>query len=292
MKQITISIVCCFLAAGTLVAVAQEASEAPHKVLVVAREYLKPGRGGLAHDKAESAFVQAFARAQWPTHYVGMTSLSGKSRALFFIGYDSFEAWEKDNIAIQKDPALSAALDHAGFVDGDLLESMEGAVFTYREDYSLRPNADLSHRRYIETSLFHVRPGRRKEWDEGMKLVLSAYGKGVPDAHWACYEIMYGLQDNTFLFLIGRASTAEVDKSLMDNKDFATALGEDGMKKLEELTEKAVESSETNLFAINPRLSYVGDEVVKGDPEFWNVRPPAPPAHKKKAAEKAPAPAQ
>jgi hypothetical protein len=288
MKRITILALCLFLAAGTLVASAQEASQPPHKVLVVAREYLKPGRGGLAHDKAESAFVQAFARANWPTHYIGLTSLTGRSRALFFLGYDSFEAWEKDNMAIQKNATLSAALDHAGFVDGELLESMENAVFMYREDYSLRPNADLTHRRYIETSLFHVRPGHRKEWDDGMKMVLAAYGKGVPSAHWACYEIMYGLQDSTFLFLIGRVSTAEVDKSMIDNKDFATALGEEGMKKLEALTAEAVESSETNLFAINPRLSYVSDDVIKGDPDFWSVKPPAAPAHKKAAA-KAPA---
>ena len=284
MKRIIMFAICLLLATTASAAFAQEASEAPHKVLVVAREYLKPGRGGMVHDRSESAFAQAFARANWPTHYVGMTSLTGKSRALFFIGYESFEAWEKDNIAIQKNATLSAALDHAGFADGELLESMENAVFMYREDYSLRPNADLTHRRYIETSLYHVRPGHRKEWDEGMKMVLAAYGKGVPDAHWACYEIMYGLQDSTFLFLIGRASTAEVDKSMIDNKDFATALGEEGMKKLEALTAESVESSETNLFAINPRLSYVSDDVIKGDPDFWNVKPLAAPAHKKAAA--------
>src|SRR5262245_20806988 len=81
----------------------------PPKVLQVIREFVKPGKGGSAHEKAESAFVQAFAHAKSPTHYLAATSLSGKSRALFFIPFDSFEAWEKDNLAVQKNTALSAA---------------------------------------------------------------------------------------------------------------------------------------------------------------------------------------
>jgi hypothetical protein len=269
--------------AGFGIAAAQQASQAPHQVLVITREFVKPGRGGMIHDKAESGFVQAVARAKWPTYYVGMTSLSGKQRALFFVGYDSFEAWEKDNMAVQKNSALSAAVDHAGFVDGDLLDSMDAAAFTYREDYSLRPNADLSHRRYMEVALYHVRPGHRKEWDEGVKMVLAAYKKAMPEDHWACYEVMYGLPEGTFIFLTARTSTAEIDQGFAHNKDFMAAMGEEGMKKLDELSAASIESNETNLFALNPRMSYVADEVIKADP-FWNAKPAAaatPAAHKK-----------
>jgi hypothetical protein len=278
-------LIVCLEVLGT--AVAQDAVQAPSKVIVIAREFLKPGKGGMTHEKAESAFVQAFARAKWPTHYVGMNSLSGKSRAIFLVGYDSMEAWEKDNMGIQKNPTLAAAIDHAGFVDGDLLDSIEGHVFTYNEDYSLHPNANLAHRRYIEAAVYHVRQGHRKEWDDAMKMVLAAYQKAVPDGHWACYEIAYGMPDNTFLFLVARTSLSEVDKSLAQGKDFMSAMGEDGMKKLDELTAASVESSETNLLAIDPRMSYVSDEWIKADPDFWSPKPAAVPAmHKKAAAQK------
>jgi hypothetical protein len=46
-------------------------------------EFIKPGKGGAPHEKAESAFVQAMTRAKWPTHYLAVNSLSGKARALF-----------------------------------------------------------------------------------------------------------------------------------------------------------------------------------------------------------------
>ncbi|MFY9531403.1 MAG: hypothetical protein WBC04_05690 [Candidatus Acidiferrales bacterium] len=89
----------------------------------ITREYTKPGKAGMVHDKTESAFVQAMTRAKWPTHYVAMTSLSGKQRALFLTQYASFEAWEEDSAAVEKNTALSAALDRASMADGELLDS-------------------------------------------------------------------------------------------------------------------------------------------------------------------------
>src|SRR5271170_316033 len=91
------------IAFGTLLAAgwvwtlpAQDASTARPKVLQITREFVKPGRAGSAHDKTESAFVEAMRRAKWPTNYIGLASLSGKSRAIFLSRYDSFEAWQKD----------------------------------------------------------------------------------------------------------------------------------------------------------------------------------------------------
>ena len=95
MKKIIVGILgFCALFAGLVVALAQETPQAmrPPKVLLIMREYLKPGKSGAAHEKTESLFVQAFEKAKWPTHYIGAEALTGKSRALFFTGYDSFDA--------------------------------------------------------------------------------------------------------------------------------------------------------------------------------------------------------
>ena len=53
---------------------------------------VKPSKAGVAHEKAESVFVDAMRRAKWPTYYIGMTSLSGKARALFLTSFESFDA--------------------------------------------------------------------------------------------------------------------------------------------------------------------------------------------------------
>jgi len=273
------------LCGGLSLAAAQETTglTPPPKVLVVDREFVKPGKGGAAHEKAESAFVQAFARAKWPTHYFAANSLSGKNRALFFIGYDSFEAWEKDSMAQQNNAALSAALDRAVVNDGDLLSEADASVLVYNEEQSLRAPVDIAHMRYFEISLYRVRPGHRKEWSDAVKLVKAAYEK-VPDMHWAMYEAMFGQEDATYIVFIPRKSLAEIDHDADVSKAFMAAMGEEGMKKLGELESSAIEFTQSNLFQFNPAMSYPRDEWVKADPDFW--KPKAAAAPKAKAEEK------
>jgi hypothetical protein len=257
----------------------------PPKVLVITREFLKPGRSGEAHKKAEAAFVRAMSSAKSPTHYLAVTSLSGRPRALFFTPYDSFEAWEKDAKDVEKNPTLSHALDQAAMSDGDLLSDIDGGVFLYREDYSLNPGIELAHMRYFEVAQFHIKPGHDKEWDEGVKMVLKAYQQ-IPDTHFVCYQVMYGAHDGTYLFFTPLKSAADVDREIAHNKDFMAALGDDGMKKLSEMSAASIEWSETNLFAFDPGMSYASQEWIKADPDFWTPKMMTKTAMKTKSRDK------
>src|SRR5271155_2837822 len=97
MKRVTGFLLGMLLLLGVQSISAAQETTPPPKVISVVREFLKPGKAGTAHQKTESAFVQAFSHAKWRSHYLAVDSLSGKPRSLFFVGYDSFEAWEKDN---------------------------------------------------------------------------------------------------------------------------------------------------------------------------------------------------
>ena len=256
--------------------VAQEQSSgamSPPKVLTIIREFVKPGKTGAMHDKSETAFVQAMARAKSPTHYLGMNSVTGKSRALFFAGYDSFDAWEKDVVSQQKNAVLSAALDRAGVADGELLDSMDTAAFIYNAEYSINQQAEHATpaTRYFQVDVYHVKPGHHKEWDEAVKMVMEGYKKSQLGAHWACYESLYGAPEGTYLFISAFKSANEVDGIIAHNKDFMAAMGEDGMKKLEEIAGTTIESDESNLFALNPNMSYVPAEWLKAD-DFWKTK--------------------
>jgi hypothetical protein len=275
-----------FLVGGIAVASAQESGTvAPPKVLVLYREFLKPGKAGMSHQKTESAFVQAVTRAKWPQHYFAVDSLSGRPRSLFLFPYDSFDALEKDHMATDKNAALSAALDRAGVADGDLLSDMDSTILSYRPEQSLDADGSIAKFRYFEISLYQVRAGHRHEWDELVKLVLAAYSK-VPDSHWATYEVAYGQQPNTtYVILHALKSASEIDGDSAHEKAFVEAMGENGMKKLGELESSAVESRQTNLFAFNPALSNPPDQWIKEDPDFWKPKAMAP-MMPKKAAEK------
>lgn len=288
MKKLTgYLLVSSLLFGSTGVVAAQEKPQGatpPPKVLNIIREFVKPGKAGLSHEKTESAFVQTLRAAKWPTHYLAVDSLSGKPRSLFLTAYDSFEAMEKDALATQKNDALSAALDHAGVVDGELLSDTDAGDFVFREDYSLRPASDIPHMRYFQISLFQVRQGHDKEFDTLVKMYVAAYEK-IPDVHWVTYEGVFSQHDGTFIVFTPMKSASEIDRAFGQGKQFEAAMGEEGMKKIAELTAASIEWSQTNLFVFNPRMSYVSDDWIKADPEFWKPKP-AHAATSKKSEEK------
>jgi hypothetical protein len=261
-----------FLCVGALAAQDQQGMTIP-KVLQITREYIKPGRTGGSHEKTETAYVQAMAKANYPTHYLAVTSLSGKSRALFMTRYESFEAMEKDGAAVAKNTSLLSALDKANMADGDLLDSVDQGIFVFNEEESLRPRADLSHMRFFEISSYHVKPGHYREWEELVKLVKSGYEKSNPNAHWGMFEQRYGGDGGTYLVLEAHTTLADLDRGFDDSKKFAEALGEEGMKKFSELYGSSIESSQHQLFAFSPAMSYIYPEWIKSDPEYWQPKP-------------------
>jgi hypothetical protein len=260
--------------AGSSMAAAQDAStSAAPPVLQITIEYSKPYKSGAAHDKTEAAFVAAMTRAKFPAHYVGMDSMSGRSRALFLTRYNSFAEWESDNKIIDKTPALSAELERAGLADGELLEGVESVVLTLDPDLSYHSHTDLQNHHFYQISVFHVRPGHRKEWQDVVKMVKEAHDKMGDSAHWGMYETQFGGEDGTWVALSGDPSMSAIDLAMSQSKKFVEAMGgEEGMKKLDELFGQAVSSSHTELFAVNPKQSYVSEDWIKADPEFWKPR--------------------
>jgi hypothetical protein len=273
--------------AGSTLAAAQDASSTSTlpKILQFTIEYTKPYKGGAAHDKTESAFIAAEEKAKFPVYYIAMNSQSGKARALFMTHYDSFEEWEKDNKLVDNNPTLSAGLERAGLADGELLDEVDSVVYTYDDDLSFHPHTDLDKHRVYQISIFHVRPGKQKEWREVVKMVKDAHEKAGTSAHWGMYEIAFGAPDGTFIALTGDPSMSAIDLGYAEDKKFVAALGGDeGMRKLDQLFGDAVESSHSELFTVNPKQSYVSDDWIKADPGFWKPKPAAAPAKPAAAA--------
>jgi hypothetical protein len=248
--------------------------DGPPNVLVIQREYLKPGKGGMLHERSESAFVHAFANAKSDSHYFALDSLSGPTRSLFLMGYDNFADWEKDRAATNKDKVLSAAVDHAALMDGDLLSSYDSVAMMLRPDLSLNKGS-INGTRYFEITTFIVKPGHRHDFEQLAHVYGDTFRKIAPDAHWDCFEVMYGNpapgfpSGGAFVVVNTMKSQAETDKGIMDSEKFAKELGSSGMQKIEELSAASIETTGTNLFEINPRMSNPPQEWVTREPGFW-----------------------
>jgi hypothetical protein len=274
--------------AGSLFATAQETSTMP-KILQIQREFIKPGKAGALHDKSESAFVEAATRAKYSSHYVAFNSMSGKSRALYISAYDSFAELQKTNDEADKNPVLSAAFEKATVADGDLLDGYDSAIVTYRDDLSYSPRPDLSNQKYMEIVAYHIHPGRTKEWTDELKEVIAAHKKAGTNANWAMYHLEYGGNEGEYILFSSDTGLDEIDTGAAMDKKFRDAMGEDGMKKMAQVTEHCVDSSESELFSINPKQSYPPDAWVKANPTFWKPKPTSAAAKSTADAAKKPA---
>ncbi|MGC1969474.1 MAG: hypothetical protein WA673_23660 [Candidatus Acidiferrales bacterium] len=289
-KVCGISLVAFLLLGTASLAAAQEKSGVmpPPKVLSVIREVVKPGKSGSPHEKTESAFVEAMTAAHSPNHYIALDSLSGISRTLFFSGYDSFAQWEERQMGDLKNASLAASLDRAAQADGELLSSYESGMYVLREDQSYNTAGGLAHVHYFEITVYRLKPGHDADWDAIVNLVKPALVKANPDDSWAMYARAYGAGGFAYVVMRTMKSASEIDHAYATNPKFIAAMGEEGMKKLSELSAVAIEGSETNLFIINPRESYVGPELMNADPDFWKTSSQAlPPAGQGTATDKA-----
>ena len=240
-------------------------------VLVISREYTKPGKDGAPHQMVEGAYPRALAAGKIPNRYYALVSLSGPPRALFFHGYSSFAEMVGAGRGATSDSTLSATLDRTNAADGDLLSSKDYSVWVKRDDLSLDPGFRVGAR-YEEISQFFVRPGHYKEWEELVKLVTEGYKKGVPGAHWGTFEQAYGSTGGAFLVITTIKAATELDAEEAQGKQFEEALGAEGMKKMQELEASCVESRQTNLFFIDPKMSYPPEAFVKAEPDFWTAK--------------------
>lgn len=245
------------------------ANHEPPPIVEVITEVLKPGQSGSPHMKTEAAFVQAMRDAKWPEHYFGLDSLTGRTRAVFLVGYNNFADMQNDMDAMRKNVSLASAFDSASVADGALLDASMTSIYHFRKDLSLNAGANIGTTRYFELTVFRVRSGHEKDWRTVVKMYQDAYAK-IPNAHWDMFAKMYGENSGgTYLLAVPMKSLAEEDVSMANDAKLKDVVGAEQLEKMEDLANATVESVVSNLFAINPKMSYANEAWTKADPTFW-----------------------
>jgi hypothetical protein len=244
------------------------------KYMEVIVEYTKPGKNGIAHDKTESAFVQAATKANFPIHYIAFNAMSGKPRALFISHFDSFEAMQTANKVFETN---AEEFDRINEADGELLESINQLFFKYVPEMSFHPHGPNPHVRYLEARIVHVRPGHGKEFEDLVKVWIAANDRAGSSNHWGAYRIEYGEQIGSYVFLTADESMADIDKSFAEEPKFTAILSEADRRDARELRSEAIDSDRFELYSVNPAQSYPPEEFIKADPDFWAPKAAAMP---------------
>jgi hypothetical protein len=276
------------LCAGSVVPVLAE--DAPlgtkrPKVMQVFTEEVKPGRQP-AHTKSEAGWPAALRKANNKGYYL---AISSGNDVWFLNPYASFAAAEAQAKSDEANTALGAELDRLWPVDGELLSKTNSMTLVLNEDLGFHADWDTAKMRYYAVTVVRLQPGYGREYEQLRKLVNAAHEKAKVDERWSVYEVITGAPDDTYVYFSPLASLAEWDKyEAMHGKDYQEALGDDGRNRLREFNRAAVKSSETKLFSLSPKMSYLPKEMTDRDPDFWTPKPaPAPaPAGKKEEKKK------
>lgn len=233
-------------------------------------------RQGAAHAVNEAAWAAAYAKAQSPVHWLGMTSVSGPSEAWFLTRHESFAAFEKAETSTEANPALLTERDKLSAVDGELLTRTSTIIARYRPALSYQPVVALPNMRYMTVNLMRVKAGHVPEFTDEWRIAVDAHKKANMDEHWAVYEVESGMPDTTFLFLYAHKSLAEMDASgpMHAAAGYRDAVGESGRGQMNEMNQSGIELTQTMRFRLRAGMSTLPKEWAETDP-YW-ARPAAP----------------
>ncbi|MGO9337234.1 MAG: hypothetical protein ACLPY1_06970 [Terracidiphilus sp.] len=273
---------------GSLAAHAQTPAVPPPNILNIETINIKP-YANEPFDKVASEYPGLSEQLKDPTHVLAMEALTGSPRAIYLTGFDSFEAFEKNEEWLSGDAATDAKFDALDARQAPYITEVHHTIWNYRPDLSNNvAGADIPHSHYWEVIVFHMRPGHVEQFEEMTKLYRDAYLKSGQNPPWSAYQGMMGVTDS-YLILVPMTSLKDMDTGLAHRKEFGAALGDEGRHRMNKLSEENVASVDDNLWMVNPEWSYVEKSWIDADPHYWAYEPAERPAHKP-ASGAAPAP--
>ena len=243
---------------------AQDAPQPP-KVLLIVREDIKEGKSA-AHEQSESRFMRAAAAAKFPANILGMNAITGTAQAWFLEAYDSFESIGKSRAAMEK-PELES-IDAS---DAEFRTSSRSWIAVYRPELSFHGRQlmqTLPKMRYFNVIPMRARPDHEQDFAELGKMAVAAFERSMDEQPMATYQIVSGAPNGTYILFEPCASLKTLDAAPERSHNMFQAMGDARAKRFTRMAGETIAQTETLLFAIDPKMSYVSQQVIAGDPAF------------------------
>jgi len=250
-------------------ALAQSPFTPPPRILQIFREMPRPGKE-VDYFRNEVDVVAGLARLNFPRAFLGLNAATGVNDVWVLSGFDNYTDLQQLSADIAKNPALGEAIDKIAASKDGLLNEGRTILAHYREDMSQGRGLSGPRPRFFSITVVTVRPGYERDYAEMWRISHAGHQRaGLTDIH-SVYDVSTGMQDGTFLIFTPAGSLEEAGTSrITHGRRFDEALGAQAAARMHELMRTAVLSSETNIFAIHPGISFPAKEWVDADPDFW-----------------------
>jgi heme-degrading monooxygenase HmoA len=261
--------------AYAVTASAQGLPESQPNYLTIVREEVKLGRAA-DHERIEAGWPAAYERAKSPDYYLSYVSTTGRNEAWFVVPFDSHKAMG-DSMKRESDNAvLAAELKRLQRADADVLNNVTVIQAMARKDLSMGGFPDLAKTRFVEITIFRVRPGHERGFEEAAKAYGSAAKRSAPTTSFRVYQVMAGIPGPIYLVFSSTQSFAEFDRATQEGMATMKGASQEERNTLEKFSAEGLVNAETQRFRVDPAMSYVPKETRASDPAFWMPKKPAP----------------
>ncbi len=127
----------------------------------------------------------------------------------------------------------------------------------------------IGESRVLRTTAVHIRPGHVPDFEALMKDVKEAAEKNADTRAVFVSQVIEGSKGATFYVSALRSSMAGFDH----NPTLREIVGDEGVKKFQQISADAVETADSALYRFNPDLSNPPEEVAKVAMDFWRPKP-------------------
>lgn len=249
----------------------------PSAVLQITREVVKEGHSSI-HEKTDTDFPKVLRKSKFSYHVLALNSMSGANEVWFVIGYPSFEDVAKGGSEFDKQP-LKGDFELQDARDGEHRVSSRSMTAVYRKDLSYHPElASLGKTRFLTIGSYRVKLGHQEDMMAGSKTLYGALEKANLQFPVLAYEVIAGVPDGLFLFIEPMESLKTLDEAPARDRAMIGAMGAENFSRFNKGTGDVFTTMETDLFSVNPSLSYMSKETEDVDPDFWRPKPAAKPA--------------
>ena len=245
-------------------------NNAPPKWMTIQREVVKPGKEP-AHMRLETEWSRALEAAKFPVPLLGLTSMSGANEVWFLQGFAAAADMQKVSETMAANPAMAAVDQKYRPMESDLLANQFTMIARLRDDLSYTSDAPLPSMRYMTVQRISVKIGHGPEFEDARKIMKAGHEKIRAADGYAVYQVTMGAPAGTFLVMAAKKGMADFDTDPHGEPYAAAIGGPDGQKKLRDMSMSYENTADTQLFAVNPTISTMGQ--VWGDADaYWKPK--------------------
>jgi hypothetical protein len=228
---------------------AQSLTTDPPPILQVVR---KPGA---------NVTVRSYSNAGAQVNAIGMRSVTGPPETWMVEAHYTFASVED----------LDQRLADSHFSDEALAPPL-AMIGLYRPVWSFRPAEAvrlLAKARYINVTIFHIRPGTEDQFGELVRLRRANADAINLDRPDLAYQVTSGAPAGTFVFLAPMQTLRAMDDGVNPVPVYAESIAAAKQKDGKQISADIEISREHFLFRVDPRISWVADDFAALDKDFW-----------------------